>query len=127
MSYYYKTGYKTKLDTGEEYYAYSIKKVGAEDLLDVSNVASIVHTRNIIMYWKYDDNTLHFMDYVQNDKVVPVQLFFRELDTENKHFMPAFEYTVSDDRKSISVKVFERRDLDSPFHIYLVNSSLWKY
>ena len=127
MSYYYKTGYKTKLDTGEEYYAYSIKKVDGDDLLDVSNVASIVHTRNIIMYWKYDDNTLHFMDYVQNDKVVPIQLFFRELDTENNHFMPAFEYTISDDRKSISIKVFERRDLDSPFHIYMVNSSLWKY
>lgn len=125
MSYYFKTATKSKLDSGEEYYAFKIHKVDGDMLLDIPNVASIVHTPYLIMYWKYDDNTLHFMDYVLNDREDPVKLYFRELDTENNHFMPAFKYTITTKLDGISVEVFERRDLDSPSHYYTASKIFW--
>ena len=128
MSYYYKTGSKNKSEDGEEYYSYAIYKVDGGVLLDVPNVASVVHTRSLIMYWKYDDNTLHFMDYVQNDRVQPVQLYFKELDNGNNHFNPSFEYDVEegDGDTYVMLKVFKERKMGSNYYRYRVNSAHWK-
>ena len=126
MSYYFKTGVKDKLPTGEDYYAFKIHKLDGGMLLDVPDVAAIVHTKHMIMYWKYDDNTLHFMDYVQNDRVEPMKLYFRELDTEKNHFNPAFTYEFDYQGKFISLRIYEGRELKYGHKSTYVNSSTWK-
>ncbi len=126
MSYYYKTGYKAKLETGEEYYAFEIHKLDGSYLLDVPNVSSIIHSKYYIMYWKYDDNTIHFMDYVLNDREEPVKLFFRELDTENNHFHPALEYELEDNGEGGVITVYEGRELKYGHTMFHFNAKRWK-
>ena len=78
------------------------------------------------MYWKYDDNTIHFMDYVLNDREEPVKLFFRELDTENNHFHPALEYDLDEDGEGGAITVYEGRELKYGHTMFHFNARRWK-
>ena len=68
------------------------------------------------------------MDYVQNDRVQPVQLYFKELDNGNNHFNPSFEYDVEegDGDTYVMLKVFKERKMGSNYYRYRVNSAHWK-
>ncbi len=125
MSYYYKIGTPTKLDSGEEFVAFKVNKLGADSIIDVSDVAAVLHTKQFVMYWKYDDNTLHFRDYVEDNRVDPIKLYFRELNTDNNHLHPAFEYKMDDDKDSLSLRVYEGRELKYEYKSYFINSRSW--
>ncbi len=125
-SFFYTIGNKATDKEGNDYIEFKIRRLDGESFLDVPSVWSIVHSKYIIMYWVKDDNTLHFRDYVADNRILPIKLKFAELDTENNHFNPAFTYKFGTNYKGISLNIYEGRELNYSYNSYYISIHDWE-
>lgn len=125
MSFYYKTGTRTKIDD-KSAYVFNITKFDGSTLVSGKNITSIIRTKHLVMYLSRDDNSLHFIDYTGKEKEEPIKLYFVDF-TKDKITHPCLEYSIESNGEAIFVRVYKESGYNSEYETHRINSTRWRY
>ncbi len=123
LTYYFKTG-KDRTIGKDNIVDYKIFRIDGKQFLGVDKVTQILQRPKYIMYITMDDDILHFMDYSGEEKY-KYQLVFSEMGNDG-YTHPAFEI-FSESEKSITLKVWQGREVKYNYITHVVNTDKWEY
>lgn len=120
-TYYFKTGRERTVGK-ESFMDYTVYRFDGNEFLKAERITTIIPRKTYLMYVTSTDNKLHFMLYSKQEKAT-VKLNFNRMDYD-QFTHPAFEiYT--DNGFSMTLKVYEGRELKYPYEMVTVFTEQW--